>query len=207
VYWQGLRCVRCIFKVLLKMKNSLIIFLLLILSCNIDAQEIKQPKVNSFKKRGFVNITEISYGLGFGRVDFKSNALTNETSIVGIRIINGYQLNEYFTFGVGIGFEKYLELPPLLPISLNARFIFLNKRISPYLDINTAYGFGLLKESSGGVSFNPNIGLRVFITNTSSFLLSIGYKIHARRQSIYFNQLLADNTYPQFVMLNTGVVF
>jgi hypothetical protein len=83
----------------------------------------------------------------------------------------------------------------------------LNKRISPYLDINTAYGFGLLKESSGGVSFNPNIGLRVFITNTSSFLLSIGYKIHARRQSIYFNQLLADNTYPQFVMLNTGVVF
>ena len=71
------------------MKNSLIIFLLLILSCNIDAQEIKQPKVNSFKKRGFVNITEISYGLGFGRVDFKSNALTNETSIVGIRIING----------------------------------------------------------------------------------------------------------------------
>lgn len=179
----------------------------MVLSCNIDAQEIKHSKLNSFKKRGFVNITEITYGTGFGRVDLKSNSLTNETSIVGIRNINGYQLNEYFTFGVGIGFEKYLDLPPLLPISLDARFIFLNKRISPYLDINTAYGLGLLKESSGGVSFNPNIGLRVFITNSSSFLLSIGYKIQARKQSIYFNQLPADNTYPQFVMLNTGVIF
>lgn len=189
------------------MKNCLIVFLFIIISCQIDAQEIKQPKVNSFKKRGFVNVTEISYGTGFGRVDFKSNSLTNETSMVGIRNINGYQLNEYFTVGVGIGFEKYLDLPPLLPISLDARFTILNKRISPYLDINTAYGFGLLKESSGGLSLNPNIGLRVFITNNSSFLLSIGYKIQARRQTLYFNQFPSDNTYSQFVMLNTGVVF
>lgn len=137
-----------------------------------NTQKEKHTKHDyDLKSRGYINITEASYahGIGFGNEDYS----------VGLTMVNGYQFNQHFSLGIGIGVDKY-RLATLMPVTFDLRTYFLKSIVSPVLILNGGYSVGLVNSVNGHI-IHPQIGLKAFVTNTSAFLFNIGYKIQTQQ--------------------------
>ena len=171
-------------------------------------------KVTDFKKCGFINITENNYGLGIG--DFKSFDRTekNQDFSFGIRTVNGYQINNYCSLGIGIGIEKN-NFGTFLPITFDARAAILKGQVSPVFDANFGYAITLYpSDAKGGFTINPSFGIRVYISKNVSYILNIGYKLMTLVVTHYtvnspddYDIPKTDNFNYQFVTISMGISF
>jgi hypothetical protein len=131
-------------------------------------------KVTDYKKSGFINISEVSFCPGVGNVKVGSYSFKNEDYSFGFRTINGAQVNEHLSLGIGLGIDKYKNTS-LLPITFDARATFLKGKVSPVFTANIGYAISL-DGDKGGLVINPQIGVKAYISKTVAYLFNIGYK-------------------------------
>ena len=131
----------------------------------------------NYKKRGFVNYTEMG---PLGAANRASNNVT--TSAFSLQTINGYKFNQYLYTGAGIGVDLY-ALQTLLPLFVSLRGDLNNKtNFIPYYFVDGGYSINStlndnpLKKYEGGPMFACGLGLKIMFTRNAGFLFSLGYR-------------------------------
>ena len=168
--------------------------------------------VTDFKKSGFINLTEINYSAGVGNVKIEDYKFKNDDNSFGFRTINGYQFNENFSIGIGIGIDKYKNTT-FLPITFDGRTTILKGKISPVFAANIGYAFGL-NDIKGGVTFNPQIGIKTYLSKNIAYIFNFGYKLQAQIWDIPITDnvgqslgTLKSKLYYNFISFSTGFSF
>ncbi len=115
---------------------------------------------------------EVEFGYSVGVGDFGSAA-----SRVNFHTVQGVQLGEYFSAGLGLGLDLYhdLENELMLPIYLNMKgYIPVNETVSPYLSLDIGAGVGVTEgvSSLSGLYLTPAVGVKV-----RKFKFQFGYSI------------------------------
>jgi hypothetical protein len=170
------------------------------------------PNVTDFKRSGFINLTEINYSDGVGNVKIEDFKFKNNDNSFGFRTVNGYQFNKHFSLGIGIGIDKYKNTT-FLPITFDGRATILKGKISPIFTANIGYAFGL-NDSKGGVTFNPQIGIKTYLSKNIAYIFNFGYKLQAQIWDIPITDnvgqslgTLKSKLYYNFISFSTGFSF
>ena len=113
---------------------------------------------------GYKGIVEL--GPGFAWFDgFKLN------------IINGYQINPYFSLGFGTGLRYYNNYKygqwdaVLIPLFADFRANFINKKVSPYLSLGVGYSYDAtddFSQTGAGILLNTIIGVSFKVSEKSA---------------------------------------
>lgn len=140
----------------------------------------KAPLKNEYKpsEKGFYNITSVALLFGQGQNGF--------LPVPSLSTVNGWQFNKRLLTGIGISYEYYEW--SVLPVFAEVKYMLGSERIIPYGSLKLGYGFPISSPSDyyedsngnitkyyGGIQLNPEAGIRILLSNKSSFLLSLGY--------------------------------
>jgi hypothetical protein len=183
-------------------------------------QEIDSLKFNfhnnlfASKTKGYYNLSSV--GLLFGEGEDGYMPYPSLTSV------NGYQFNKHWFAGIGIGFENYQW--SVFPLFAQASYYFGAENFTPYAALKFGYTFPLEnkqlnnyntpEKTFGGLSTNPEIGIRVAMGTKTAFVCSLGY--HFQKLSYeanYYDYFNASNyssrIYTNFnrVSLRLGFIF
>lgn len=123
-------------------------------------------------EKGYKGIVE--FGGQFGIGDYGLSRLK-------LDIINGYQLNEYFSLGLGTGIRIY-ESGVLVPIYADFRANYIsdkieNTKIVPYFSLGMGYSLELDGFRSGGFILKPDVGVSFKISETTAMNIGLGYEM------------------------------
>ena len=119
---------------------------------------------------GYRGIIDIGYYFGIG------NAKLDR---INLNIINGYQVNQYFSLGVGIGAHYYMDADAVLvPFFADFRANFINGPVSPYFSFDVGYSFDTSDNFHGmGLLINPTIGVSIKTSIRNEIHAGIGYQL------------------------------
>lgn len=119
---------------------------------------------------GYKGIVELGYQVGVG--DFGMDRLN-------LNIINGYQINPYFSLGLGTGLRYYFDAEAaLVPVFADFRAYFINNKTSPYLSLGVGYSFDATNDFKGvGFLLNPTVGVSFKVSDKSAINVGIGYEM------------------------------
>lgn len=129
-----------------------------------EVKRLSQPKEN-----GFVNITEITEGIGLAKthVDYSSR-------VIGLSNVFGYQINKSFLAGLGIGIYGY-DGGILVPLYLDMRYYFKpGAQLSPYVSADGGLQLNPKEFEKTTIFINPTIGLKKKIGEKSWLNFGIG---------------------------------
>jgi len=187
-----------------KMKRSFVLLSFVLVTTLVFAQSNYQDVIYSKKKEtywvrgnnsstkttvglqsGYKGIVELGYLVGVG--DYGMDRLK-------LDIINGYQINPYFSLGIGIGLRYYFDREKvLMPLFADFRVNFINKNVSPYLSLGLGYSFDATNGFEGfesvGFLLNPTVGVSFKISDKSSVNVGLGYEMQIMKSSSahYYN--------------------
>jgi hypothetical protein len=118
---------------------------------------------------GFINITELSGGMGLGTTD-----VPYSQSFVGVNNTFAYEFMRRIKGGVGIGVQFHNE-GILVPVYLDGRFSFPMGKWSPFIGASGGYAMSVSDFSSQSrIYFNPVAGTRLIYRKNLSYTFSIG---------------------------------
>jgi len=141
-----------------------------------------KPTQSSGLKRGYKGIVDLGYYFGVG--DYSVDRLN-------FNFINGYQVNPYFSFGVGTGVHYYLasgggDDQVLIPFFADLRVNFINKAVSPYLSFDIGYSFNASDSFDGvGIFISPTIGVSYKIPEGCEIHAGIGFQMQRVNYDVY----------------------
>ena len=138
---------------------------------------------NSGLQSGYKGIVELGYQIGAG--NFGMDRLK-------LNIINGYQINPYFSLGFGTGLRYYFDADAvLIPAFANFRTNFIDNKTSPYLSLGLGYSFDATNGFNGaGIFLNPTVGVSFMISDKSAVNVGLGYEMQKMKYysgSYYYN--------------------
>ena len=147
----------------------------------------------AFESR-YKGIIEMGYQFGVGA--YRLDRLK-------VNIINGYQINPYFSLGIGTGMRYYFyEEAALIPIFADFRANFIDNKISPYLSLGLGYSFNVMNEFKGfGFLVNPTLGVSFKVSDKVAFNVGVGYDL----QKLKFYEY-EDNSLDA-ISINIGISF
>lgn len=125
---------------------------------------------NSGLQSGYKGIVELGYQIGTG--DYGMDRLK-------LNIINGYQINPYFSLGFGTGLRYYFDADAaLIPLFADFRANFMDNKISPYLSLGVGYSFDATNGFEGvGFLLNPTVGVSFKVSDKSAMNVGLGYEM------------------------------
>lgn len=116
--------------------------------------------------------------------------------IPSVTMVNGYMFNAHWSAGIGLGIEIFEY--NTYPVFTEVKYTFWDKKISPYFTFKGGYSIADLKEKHydngktidfypyslgncdiqnfGGLMINPEIGVKVGLSNNADLLISAGYR-------------------------------
>lgn len=128
------------------------------------------PALNNDWRPGFINITELTGGVGVGLIN-----LPYSKSFFGLTTVNGYQFTRNIRAGIGVGVLAF-NGGTLLPVYLDTRYSFNAQEYVPF--ISAAGGVALsLKDIKGDtrIFINPSVGLKWVAANNIGISFSTGF--------------------------------
>lgn len=150
--------------------------------------EESRAKAN-YREAGLYNITSVALLFGQGQDGF--------LPIPSLTTVVGWQFNEKFFTGAGIGYEYYEW--SVGTAFADIKYMLSRNYVMPFASFRIGYAvplgkptetdnyYGDITKYYGGIQLNPEAGIRLHIGQGSSLLLSMGY---------HFQQLAHDeNTY------------
>jgi hypothetical protein len=156
---------------------------------------------NSGLQSGYKGIVELGYQIGTG--DYGMDRLK-------LNIINGYQINPYFSLGFGTGLRYYFDAEAaLIPLFADFRANFIDNKISPYLSLGVGYSFDATNGFEGvGFLLNPTVGVSFKVSDKSAMNVGLGYEM----QKMKFYDYWYDDTYTYnensgAISINVGISF
>lgn len=169
------------------------------------AKEPYQGKINSSLSNsglqsGYKGLVELGYQIGTG---------VYPVDRMKLNIINGYQINPYFSLGFGTGLRYYFDRrAALIPVFADFRANFIDNSVSPYLSLGVGYSFVATNSfESAGFLLNPTVGVSFKVSEKSAMNVSLGYEMQ-RIKFLYY-----DLTYYGFhqifnaISINVGISF
>lgn len=156
---------------------------------------------NTGLKTGYKGIAELAYQIGTG--DYGMDRLK-------LNIINGYQINPYFSLGFGTGLRYYFDAEAaLIPFFADFRANFINYKISPYLSLGVGYSFDATNDFDGvGFLLNPTVGASFKVSDKSAINVGLGYeiqKIDFYYYDGYYDYSSSENS--GAISINVGISF
>lgn len=156
---------------------------------------------NSGLQSGYKGIVELGYQIGTG--DYGMDRLN-------LNIINGYQINPYFSLGFGTGLRYYFDAEAaVIPIFADFRANFMDNHVSPYLSLGVGYSFDATNSFKGvGFLLNPTIGVSFKVSEKSAMNVGLGYEMQ-RMKFLYYGLY----SYYEFtensgaISINVGISF
>lgn len=165
-----------------------------------------------YKKKGFISIVELNYGFGVNTLNTYKGSFVIDGNFptISLRSINGYKVNEMFEFGMGVGFEAFLDgdnKGAMIPLTLDGRMNFKKGKFSPVLNLNMGYSIGV--QNSSGLAANPSIGIKYYLSKKTAFLFNLGYKVQQQNIKIpdQYGVPLPRFVNYQFLSVSTGLSF
>jgi outer membrane protein assembly factor BamA len=139
---------------------------------------------------GYKGIVEMGYS--FGKRGYNYDMLK-------LNIINGYQLNPYFSIGFGTGLRYILlRSRTLVPVFADFRSIFTENKVSPYLSLAVGYSFNTTINFNGyGFLLNPTAGVIFKVSNKTALNVGIGYDLQKSKHYYNINA----------ISINVGIAF
>lgn len=106
---------------------------------------------------------------------------------------SGYNLNQHFGLGVGIGLDDYDT--EAFSVFINARYAPWRRKVTPYLSGKVGYGIpiNLLDDNSfqdykSGILLSPKVGFQFSSRSNSSFLIEVGYNFQRMKRSFAWQE-------------------
>lgn len=124
-----------------------------------------QLRRTGYNKPGYRNITEL------GMMIPSDNAVLGYT----IRTVNGYQVNPYFSGGIGLGAEIYGS-EVLASGFLDLRYYMFEESFTPFLYGQGGYAMGISNDLGGGPLAAFGAGVEYWASKKAAALFGIGYK-------------------------------
>ena len=156
---------------------------------------------NSGLQSGYKGIVELGFQIGTG--DYGMDRLK-------LNIINGFQVNPYFSLGFGTGFRRYFDAEAtLIPIFADFRTNFIDNKISPYLSLGVGYSFDATNDFEGvGFLLNPTVGVSFKVSDKSALNIGLGYEM--QKMDFYYGgyeaySLGSENS--GAISINVGISF
>jgi len=120
-----------------------------------------------------------------------------------LTMTNGYMFNEHLAAGVGVGYEIFEW--NFFPVFADIRYTLRESKISPFITVKAGYSFGDFKEKHydnlylhhepyyvndvdfrnyGGLMLQPEMGVKVAISENADLLFSIAYRYQKAKTTI-----------------------
>jgi len=161
----------------------------------------KSGSSSSGLNRGYKGIIDVGYYLGVG---------ANKINRLDFNFINGYQINPYFSLGIGVGFNYYIvddysierininkENKFLLPLFADFRVNFINGPISPYLSMDIGYSLNASDNFHAfGILVNPTIGVSLKVSERNEIHIGLGYQLQGVNKSYNITNWWGNYNYP-----------
>jgi hypothetical protein len=130
--------------------------------------------------------TEIVFGFGIGNIKRKNSSLelSNISNLYGGRCSLGFYLGKNMIAGLAVGIEGGNIDVAYLPLYVDFRFPFGNKKTK--ISLNMASGMAYYAGEPVYI-LNPSLGIRRFVTEKKSFNFSIG--TYSRSMLLYNENL------------------
>jgi hypothetical protein len=154
----------------------------------------EDPVTNdNFKKSGYTNITEFTFGMSTdGPYHSSNNNSSTENDLndlnrglsIGVQSINGYQFSPHMSAGVGLGLQTHTSLV-LVPIFLDVHANFIAKKITPFVSLAAGYSYTLREifgfthlgtDTKGGLMVSPAAGVKFFVKQKMALNVSLGFR-------------------------------
>lgn len=158
---------------------------------------------------GFINYTTLGLLIGNGN--------NNKQAPFSVMMTNGYLFNKKIGVGAGFGIEFYEET--MLPVYIDLKYHFNQRKISPFVAIQGGYSFSLEDNDNsdniynyeqkylGGYFFNPEIGMLINLQSYNALLFSLGYRHQLLRyEQEYPYEVTTDHYYNRF-SIRFGFIF
>lgn len=169
------------------------------------------------KKSKLYNITEIGYGTGVGKINFKS--INTKTPYDGhfyrLRTQLGYIFTDRLTGGIGFGLDGYHNFTAnTAPFYFDIRY-YLTSSAKPYFVFgNLGYTIQLANNFEKGYFLSTGAGKRINTGNIGCFP-SIGFNLQQIQNFSYFTfdpassqiTFFYDNIVVKTITINLGFIF
>jgi hypothetical protein len=144
----------------------------------------RMPRTGTGLQRGYKGMLDFGYSFG-------------DMNRIHLNYINGVQATPYFSFGVGTGIHYYFNSSYyyfdssygyyygyndnrddiFIPLFLDFRFNFMNRRVSPYLSFDLGYAFDASNDfETGGALFNLTAGVTFKTSRLTAIHLGLGFE-------------------------------
>ncbi len=150
-------------------------------------------------KSGYKLTIENGYEVGVG---------TWSRNKINMDIINAYQMNPYFSIGLGIGVRHYFHTNGvLIPIFADLRINFMDKFISPYLSLAGGCSMDTKKDFKVvGIILNPTLGVSFKRTDKSVIYVGLGYEEQRDDFTLFtYKYTVNENDKLRAISINIGV--
>ena len=156
---------------------------------------------NSGLQSVYKGIVELGYQIGTG--DYGMDRLK-------LNIINGYQINPYFSLGFGTGLRYYFDAEAaLIPLFADFRANFIDNKISPYLSLGVGYSFDATNDFEGvGFLLNPTVGVSFKVSDKSAMNVGLGYEMQKMKfYDYWYGDTYTYNENSGAISINVGISF
>ncbi|MDO1445602.1 hypothetical protein Q0590_05045 [Rhodocytophaga aerolata] len=153
----------------------------------------REKKLVRYKESGYMFVLET--GLLAGKRPGNSLTRANESiNSFTLQCINGHEFRPELALGIGTGIDSYQNFT-ILPVylRLSGSFPKVSQKFSPMYIVDGGYGFysrlfngNNITNGNGGLMLNPAAGVRIRLSNSSSFILNAGYRFQKGSTANFF---------------------
>ena len=168
----------------------------------------KEDTKKDYYKPGFTGISELGTSMdGLAAVLFPPSKVK---AIFAFNEVIGSRTRKHLFVGVGFGIEATRSLL-IVPVTLDMRIYFINKRVNPFLNIAPGYAlFHITGDNAHSFITNAGLGVEFKINKKVGVLINGGYRLTLLPRKVFegiksFNGTTNDLFHGGFVKF--GVVY
>ena len=153
-----------------------------------------------FPNRGYKGFIDLGFSFGTNtRININDRNRSYTESTGGVHRFefstsHGFFLSPYFFLGAGAGihfytgysdddgnYQSFDEVDLAIPIFAHVRTHFIDKKVSPFVDVKLGYSVSEIT----GAYFSPSVGCRFMTGSRSAFWISMGYTLQHSGEDYY----------------------
>ncbi len=175
-------------------------------------RDVKEPKKGfQYFDRGKMRRTKGFYGriLAGAFLEKKIAEYSSVDHAPSVNMTVGYKLHSKLSVGIGTGFDRYVQGPPIIPLYLDLSGDVFNKAITPYYKLSVGFGFDTpTKEQKvntnvnydGGFLVHPSLGVKFYTRSNVAWIFDFGYRFQR-----YDRQIIWDDNPERWTLQRTTI--
>lgn len=152
----------------------------------VSLKENSENSIDSKNKQSkLIGIIEVGY-----QKEKQINPTNYRNARIKINAIAGYQINPYYSLGIGTGLRYDLpELSPTVPIFANFKATIPRRNYSPYLSLGLGSIFVTSDFESIGYFFDPRLGISIKTNGKWSINIAVNYELQLSKDYVKYEKV------------------